>query len=134
MSALQSVQYLLIYFFPLCEFIFVSSQHEYCFHIEISSLHLLLLTMTEDFTVRSEGRFNGGSYKIHRNGSSACLSVTLIDEASLCIDPDVVVAKNGQIVFKRIFQFKFRKLLNNEPFVEHFLIGPGEALLTPPVW
>lgn len=90
--------------------------------------------MSDDFVRRSEGRFYGGSYKIHRDGLSAHVSITLADNASLSTNPDAIVAYSDQIVFSRIFQFKFGKLLNNEPFFEHFLTGPGEVLLAPLIW
>lgn len=90
--------------------------------------------MADGFVLRSEGRFNGGSYKIYRERFSAHVSIRLADNATLCTNPDAIAAYTGQIVFNRSFQFKFRKLLNNEPFFEHFLTGPGEVLLAPLIW
>ncbi|CAF3489056.1 unnamed protein product [Rotaria sp. Silwood2] len=91
-------------------------------------------TNPDDFLIRFEGQFDGGFYKITREGSSAILSVTLIDNGSIMVKPDILVARSGNIAFKRAFRFKLRKLLNDDPFFEYFCVGKGEILLAPSIW
>lgn len=90
--------------------------------------------MAKRFIRHSEGRFNGGSYKIHRDRLSTHLSVTLADNASFYANPDAIIAKHGQIVYKRSFRFTLQKLVTDDPFFEFVLMGPGEVLLAPPIW
>jgi hypothetical protein len=91
--------------------------------------HFVGATATSD----DVGTFNGGSYRISHRDSNSILTVQLAKGCPFETRPGSLVSMSPSITLKGQWKFSFKKVVSGSDIGTSTLIGPGEAILGPPM-
>ena len=84
----------------------------------------------------SQGQFNDNHYEIKRDGSSTFLSVRLEENVKMILHTNLsnIVAKSANITIKYHPSPSLKDVFLFPDLIQSVITGPGELLLSAPVW
>lgn len=84
----------------------------------------------------SQGQFNGDHYEITRDGSHAFLSLKLEENVKMILYTNLnnIVAKSAGITVEYHPTFSLKNFLLSLELIPSVVSGPGELLLSSPIW
>jgi uncharacterized protein (AIM24 family) len=86
--------------------------------------------------VVSQGEFDGNRYEITRDGSNAFLSIKLQENVRIILYTNLsnILAKSANIRIEHHPSFSFKDIFLFRELFQSNIIGPGEVLLSSPIW